>query len=155
MPPTKRFPSPKPHSQPPSSPCPRLVVQALNHPLPRFRPSMFGGIASARASFGACQDSSPSHHSRMPPPPPTSRRPHWSFKKGDLVSFQTQLKSIVPPTTLPSDDKIHFLTEVLVTVGSHHFHLVTSFPSRSFQVLWWSLKCAVALQAKRHAFAAW
>ncbi|MPC65130.1 hypothetical protein E2C01_059258 [Portunus trituberculatus] len=68
----------------------------------------------------------------VPPPPPTSRRPRWSFKKGDLVSFQTELKSIIPPTTLPSDDKIHFLTEVLVTVRSHHFHLVTSSPSRSF-----------------------
>ncbi|MPD00570.1 hypothetical protein E2C01_096051 [Portunus trituberculatus] len=91
----------------------------------------------------------------VPPPSPTSRRPRWSFKKGDQVSFQTELKSINPPTTLPSVDKIHFLTEVLVTVGSHHFHLVTSSPSSSFRIPWWSQKCAAALQAKRHAFAEW
>ncbi|MPC75753.1 hypothetical protein E2C01_070147 [Portunus trituberculatus] len=36
----QRFPSQKPYNQQPRSPCPHLVVQALYHPLPRFRPSM-------------------------------------------------------------------------------------------------------------------
>ncbi|MPC60924.1 hypothetical protein E2C01_054984 [Portunus trituberculatus] len=64
----------------------------------------------------------------VPPPPPTSRRPRWSFKKGDLVSFQTELNPIVPPMTLPSVDKIHFLTKVLVTVGSHSHQDFLPFP---------------------------
>ncbi|MPC28046.1 hypothetical protein E2C01_021239 [Portunus trituberculatus] len=85
---------------------------------------------------------------------PTSCRPRCSLKKGDLVFFQTEINSIVPPTTLPSVDKIHFLIEVLVTVESHHFHLVTSSPSCFFRVPWWSQKCVAALQAKQHAFTA-
>ena len=91
----------------------------------------------------------------VPPPPPPSRRPRWSLKTGDMISFRTELNSQNPPDSLPPEDKIKYLTDILVTVGSHHFHLTSSHPSRSFRVPWWSRKCEAALQAKRHAFKAW
>ena len=91
----------------------------------------------------------------VPPPPPPSRRPRWSFGKGDWGSFTIELGSADPPSSLPSTDKIQYLTDTLLDVGSHHFRLITSGPSRSFRVPWWSRKCAAALQAKRHAYSAW
>ena len=44
-------------------------------------------------------------------PPLSSRRPRWSFKKGDWGSFQKEINLITPSTILPSQNrKIKFNT---------------------------------------------